>query len=124
LAGGLNLYGYADGDPINKSDPFGLSACCVVLSNFSSTGVAEGVQSAAAQGFRELGTEIANTAEILGAALGAKALLTGGGSAIATRHGVARQGAGAAASAARAQVRSGASVMRGGTLGVSDAAEG
>ncbi len=24
LAGGLNLYGYADGDPINKSDPFGL----------------------------------------------------------------------------------------------------
>lgn len=24
LAGGLNLYGYADGDPINFSDPFGL----------------------------------------------------------------------------------------------------
>jgi len=24
LAGGLNLYGYADGDPINYSDPFGL----------------------------------------------------------------------------------------------------
>lgn len=24
MAGGLNLYGYADGDPINKSDPFGL----------------------------------------------------------------------------------------------------
>lgn len=24
LAGGLNLYGYADGDPINNSDPFGL----------------------------------------------------------------------------------------------------
>jgi len=25
LAGGLNLYGYAGGDPINRSDPFGLS---------------------------------------------------------------------------------------------------
>jgi RHS repeat-associated protein len=30
LAGGLNLYGYAGGDPINFSDPFGLraQACC------------------------------------------------------------------------------------------------
>lgn len=27
LAGGLNLYGYAGGDPINFSDPFGLSPC-------------------------------------------------------------------------------------------------
>jgi RHS repeat-associated protein len=27
IAGGLNLYGYANGDPINFSDPFGLSAC-------------------------------------------------------------------------------------------------
>jgi hypothetical protein len=26
LAGGLNLYGFANGDPINFSDPFGLSA--------------------------------------------------------------------------------------------------
>jgi uncharacterized protein RhaS with RHS repeats len=26
LAGGLNLYGYADGDPINNQDPFGLWA--------------------------------------------------------------------------------------------------
>jgi RHS repeat-associated protein len=27
LAGGLNLYGFADGDPVNFSDPFGLSKC-------------------------------------------------------------------------------------------------
>jgi RHS repeat-associated protein len=27
LAGGLNLYGYAGGDPINFSDPFGLDPC-------------------------------------------------------------------------------------------------
>jgi hypothetical protein len=28
LAGGLNLYGFADGDPVNFSDPFGLMPCC------------------------------------------------------------------------------------------------
>ena len=27
IAGGLNLYGYANGDPINFSDPFGLGPC-------------------------------------------------------------------------------------------------
>jgi RHS repeat-associated protein len=27
LAGGLNLYGYANGDPVNFSDPFGLASC-------------------------------------------------------------------------------------------------
>jgi RHS repeat-associated protein len=27
IAGGLNLYGYANGDPVNFSDPFGLQAC-------------------------------------------------------------------------------------------------
>ncbi|MEX2048436.1 MAG: RHS repeat-associated core domain-containing protein [Gemmatimonadota bacterium] len=29
IAAGLNLYGYADGDPINFSDPFGLKGCDV-----------------------------------------------------------------------------------------------
>lgn len=29
LAGGLNLYGYANGDPVTYSDPFGLSAVCI-----------------------------------------------------------------------------------------------
>jgi RHS repeat-associated protein len=27
LAGGLNLYGFANGDPVNFSDPFGLATC-------------------------------------------------------------------------------------------------
>ena len=27
LAGGVNLYGFADGDPVNFSDPFGLKSC-------------------------------------------------------------------------------------------------
>ncbi len=30
LAGGMNLYGYADGDPINNSDPYGLWAVAAV----------------------------------------------------------------------------------------------
>jgi len=29
LAGGLNLYGFANGDPVNSSDPFGLAPCKV-----------------------------------------------------------------------------------------------
>jgi uncharacterized protein RhaS with RHS repeats len=27
IAGGLNLYGYANGDPVSLSDPFGLHPC-------------------------------------------------------------------------------------------------
>ncbi len=30
IAGGLNLYGYANGDPINFSDPFGLDPCYTI----------------------------------------------------------------------------------------------
>src|SRR5690606_11365023 len=29
LAGGLNLYGFANGDPVNFTDPFGLCPVCV-----------------------------------------------------------------------------------------------
>jgi hypothetical protein len=29
LAGGMNLYGFAGGDPVNFTDPFGLFPCCI-----------------------------------------------------------------------------------------------
>jgi RHS repeat-associated protein len=34
LAGGLNLYGFAAGDPVNYSDPFGLCPVCVAYAIF------------------------------------------------------------------------------------------
>ena len=34
LAGGLNLYGFANGDPVNFSDPFGLCPVCAVYAIF------------------------------------------------------------------------------------------
>ncbi len=34
LAGGLNLYGFANGDPVNFSDPFGLCPVCVAYALF------------------------------------------------------------------------------------------
>jgi RHS repeat-associated protein len=35
LAGGLNLYGFANGDPVNFSDPFGLNPCRNRFVNFT-----------------------------------------------------------------------------------------
>jgi RHS repeat-associated protein len=40
LAGGLNLYGYADGDPINLSDPSGLCPWCIGAVIGGATGAA------------------------------------------------------------------------------------
>ena len=34
LAGGINLYGFAGGDPVNFSDPFGLCPVCIVYAAF------------------------------------------------------------------------------------------
>ncbi|HEX8850739.1 MAG TPA: RHS repeat-associated core domain-containing protein [Gemmatimonadaceae bacterium] len=42
LAGGLNLYGYASGDPVSYSDPFGLCPMCVVIAGAALEGAIEG----------------------------------------------------------------------------------
>ncbi|MCC6928165.1 MAG: RHS repeat-associated core domain-containing protein [Gemmatimonadaceae bacterium] len=42
LAGGLNLYGYANGDPVNFSDPFGLCPWCVAVAGEVLYGAAVG----------------------------------------------------------------------------------
>ncbi|MEM7414561.1 MAG: RHS repeat-associated core domain-containing protein [Gemmatimonadota bacterium] len=39
IAGGLNTYGYTHGDPINFSDPFGLSACCTLVARTALLGL-------------------------------------------------------------------------------------
>jgi uncharacterized protein RhaS with RHS repeats len=31
IAGGMNAFGFAGGDPVNFSDPFGLYHCCIVI---------------------------------------------------------------------------------------------
>ena len=42
LAGGLNLYGFADGDPVNYSDPFGLCPLCLAVAAESLEGAVIG----------------------------------------------------------------------------------
>jgi uncharacterized protein RhaS with RHS repeats len=66
LAGGLNLYGYADGDPVNFSDPFGL--CPYLL-----TGKPCSAGAAIAFGF----VPIAGDAYDIASAIAGKDLLTG-----------------------------------------------
>jgi hypothetical protein len=49
IAGGLNLYGYANGDPVNYSDPFGLcppvESCLAMLSAIQAFSEITGVSS-------------------------------------------------------------------------------
>jgi RHS repeat-associated protein len=54
VAGGMNLYGFGDGDPINFSDPFGLSACCPSLA-FPHSGIYTAAQNVAGQQVVQLG---------------------------------------------------------------------
>jgi len=42
LAGGMNVYGYANDDPVNYSDPFGLCPMCVVVLGAAAEGAAVG----------------------------------------------------------------------------------
>jgi hypothetical protein len=49
LGGGLNLYGYAGGDPVNHSDPFGLSPDTVVYEDPTAQAHVEKCRAASAQ---------------------------------------------------------------------------
>jgi hypothetical protein len=51
IAGGLNLYGYAGGDPINFSDPFGLCPWCPAVIGGVVGVVTEGLSQAASRSF-------------------------------------------------------------------------
>jgi hypothetical protein len=48
LAGGLNLYGFGGGDPINFSDPFGL---CAIAGAASSVAIGSGLAAATGSGY-------------------------------------------------------------------------
>jgi RHS repeat-associated protein len=65
LAGGLNLYGFADGDPITYSDPFGLCPQCLIG---AVVGVGTGFAIAALTG---ADYELGDAAAAVDAALGA-----------------------------------------------------
>ena len=73
LAGGMNLYGFAGGDPVNFSDPFGLCPKCKAL-KIISKGVARGGAAAAADGPLPIGDAI-GAAMIIGSIVEAAAEL-------------------------------------------------
>jgi hypothetical protein len=114
LAGGLNLYGYAGGDPVNFSDPFGLSPCLagpvalrVCAAAITSVGGAIGAAVARVasnvSGNRPLGEGVAEAAAEGGRDGAAWALAGGAASALASRSagaaGVATEVTGAAETA-------------------------
>ena len=76
IAGGLNLYGYANGDPINFSDPFGLCPCVPALVGLGFGLATDGIsQAASGQPFswRQFGA-----AGVSGAVAGQFAILRAG----------------------------------------------
>ena len=88
LAGGLNLYGYAGGDPVNHSDPFGLQRCnppgsCLTM------WVAGGTAIGVAGGAVVAGGCAAASAGVC--VLGAPGLVAGGGALGAAAGGMAGQ---------------------------------
>lgn len=80
LAGGLNLYGFAGGDPVNYDDPFGLCPknepdCQALVTAYSATGAAVGFWFGA-------GTGAGETAVTLGAAAPVAVAQTAGAAAL------------------------------------------
>ena len=89
LAGGLNLYGFAGGDPVNFSDPFGLFPCCVLPVNSIPILIDDAVRSLIFQHFHET---VVPKLDQLGQAAALGAVLGGAGraraGAIAAEEGV------------------------------------
>lgn len=68
MAGGLNLYGYANGDPVNLSDPFGLFACCDasdVAAVFGSVAAKTAPLNDAAEAAAEVAMEVSGPADAI-----------------------------------------------------------
>lgn len=75
LAGGLNLYGFANGDPVNYSDPFGLCPSCVGALTGVATGWAIAALTGSDYGWKDAAADAALGA--VGAGLASKAGVLG-----------------------------------------------
>jgi RHS repeat-associated protein len=96
LAGGLNAYGFANGDPVNYSDPFGLCPICLVVAGAALEGAIEGGILGAGQQMAEnalSGTPLSEgvaKATVIGAGVGA--VTAGVGSAARMLRAVSKAG--------------------------------
>ncbi len=87
LAGGLNLYGFANGDPVNFSDPFGLCKVSVRYSKvavgyhaFITTEPTDATSVTPSQGFRGGPSQGASGGNVSGASSGASSRSSGSNS--------------------------------------------
>jgi RHS repeat-associated protein len=136
LAGGVNLYGFANGDPISFQDPFGLTVCdrdhpgdCSLkdyVGNFLA-----GLRTTSSGDLQDKGPGWSTGAALaqIGLMFGVRAPVGTGGealgtAAVATPHGIALQEGTTGAVTLGSEVANGAQIYRGGMFGRSAAAEG
>jgi len=86
LAGGLNLYGFANGDPVTYSDPYGLAAECPTCENKAMLDIqVQGVE-------QRTGRDVVNLLALTVIAAGGGLLAAEGGLALLARVGVGAAG--------------------------------
>ena len=71
LAGGVNMYGFADGDPVTYSDPYGLASDTVPENRSSGAAIAVGAGTATATGETAVAAELVGAVGLGAAAAGA-----------------------------------------------------